>query len=191
MGGISSARNRDPTSYRRLQSHDGRRRPYRPADRILCASAALPPIMLQCLNIIRVNGFVAHKNLSGSSSQSHKGFTMSLIGVLMDRATAPRTRGQRAAMEGAKAQPNPKKRRRISSTTPVLPPRRLVGDRKGHIMISSSRKGTCVMCAHNLAAEKLANPGTHAGKRAARTVKMCACCDVYVCKGCFDDYHSK
>jgi Transposase IS4 len=142
------------------------------------------PLFFQCLDIIRVNAYIASQ-----SAHSHKRFIEQWSEQLCERAllfkferTAP-ARRIALAMKPA----SPQKRRRTTKNS-ELPPARLQGAPEDHIVTIVKRQRTCLYCAHVAMQAKVeGRPPTHVRK----VTRICVACQVPLCKDHFDVYHSE
>jgi Transposase IS4 len=140
------------------------------------------PLFFQCLDIIRVNAYIA------SSGNDQKVFIQAFREYLLTRARVwEHGRATRARQVALSRKPrSSEKRHRMSHKNPALPLKRLQGEPKAHVMVQANTQRTCVYCSYvkalsKGAGEPLPNP--------SKVLKRCLYCDVALCKDHFDIYH--
>ena len=146
------------------------------------------PLMIQCLNIVRVNAYLIHKALAASVC-SHKDFLEQMILSLLTRAQTEASRPLRHSLAPTQSH-LPEKRRRVSTRNPQLPDERLAGERSSHRRVVSQLRRSCAYCCYLRAEHKVQKlPGNPPS--IAITTRMCLKCDVYLCHGHHDKYHTQ
>ena len=146
------------------------------------------PFLMYIINVVRVNSFIAHRELKGG--RSHKEFTLDFAqSMFQRRLDVPLTRKRQK--EEALTSVDPDKRAthsRIRSDPGPLPPARLL-DPGLHVPTSSSVRLRCFYCRF------LGFHAKKAGKEVKEpcsTVKVCRKCNgLPLCKHCFPVYHSE
>jgi hypothetical protein len=146
------------------------------------------PIMLHCLDIIRVNSYVVAKS---KHNIGHKEFVIDLIFALNERADCIERGDTRRTPASTFTSPpgseKKQKRRRMSNTHPDLPICRLQGNRKDHKMIITTPiQKTCIYCSYLASKAKL--DGAAAGKL-KKPARMCSSCGVHVCNAHWEVFH--
>lgn len=146
------------------------------------------PIMLHCLDVLRVNAFLVCKHAGPDSVILHKFFIEQWIEALLDRATLGSTRRTCQSSHSPAAE-STAKRRRVSTKKPTLPPRRLIGDQSIHLeVIQPDRKQrTCAYCSHLHAVAK--KDEEEELPKVRRVYRKCSTCEVYLCGDHFGVYH--
>jgi len=149
------------------------------------------PIMLHCLDVLRINAYIVYKELTGTAAVDHKVFVAEWIETLLDRATSESVRlGTRSRSRSNTPDPFPRQRRRISSKAPSLPACRLTGDRSVHLHVRApdGNQRACAYCSYLRAVAKAQeDPGELPS--ICRVVMNCSACNVRLCKPHFDVYH--
>jgi len=125
-------------------------------------------LFFRLLDMSVINSMILYMNIfpeKGQERQSHKKFRMELAHQLVQ----PMLDCYADLLKG-----------RASGRTPVTPETRLKGK---HFPQSKQPKRSCVVCAY----EKRAD-----GKyKKTKTVNYCSKCEKYVCRNCFETYHTR
>jgi hypothetical protein len=158
---------------------------YRPNQR--CRRVWLP-LFFQCLDIIRVNAYIASQSKlqhpsrarARKSRDSHKVFVQRWSEELERRAMGRRPRGQ------APVDPTPVRKRRTAKN-PQLPPERFEGNPADHIVTVVKEQRRCVYCAHVAMLCK----GAGELPPIKRVTRICVACQVHLCVQHFDVYHTE
>ena len=146
------------------------------------------PLMIQALNTMRVNSYIAQTKLCGPYAHNHKHFTLFWIKALMRRATTfVRTTRDNIIRE---FQPT-KHRYRLSGKNPQLPSVRHDVN-VSHVPVLAKAQGKCIYCRYLHMLNKLnqpdADPKTWGVIRQPQ--RKCIGCNQHLCKDCFDAYHA-
>jgi hypothetical protein len=149
------------------------------------------PILLHCLDVLRINAFIVYKEQAGEEAIDHKEFLVQWIETLLDRATSESVRlGTRSRRRSSTPEPYPRQRRRISSKHPTLPSCRLTGDRSVHLHVKArdGKQRACAYCSYLRAVAK-AQGQSEDLPDITRPTMICSACNVRLCKSHFDAYH--
>jgi hypothetical protein len=122
---------------------------YRP---ILRCRRVWMPLMLHCLDILRVNAYIisqAFKEKKGNDD--HKEFVVDLVRAhaLLQRAASYHTQATRTRV--ASVNPSPRasgKKRRTSTTNPSLPTHRFLGNPEDHFQVMGKNQRACIYCCY-------------------------------------------
>jgi hypothetical protein len=145
------------------------------------------PLLLHCLDIVRVNTYIMAK--SRDDSISHKSYIKQFILELNRRADAlqhGRTRGA-AAIASPPGSGRKVKRHRMSHTNPTLPSNRLLGTKKDHVVTLTTSQRRCIYCSYLQQLATL-DPAIKSPKPREVT-RQCLACKVNICKEHWDEYH--
>ena len=148
--------------------------------------------MFHALDIIRINAFIAHKNIVPPEHVlDQKDFVMAFVDKLIQRAEAMDIRNTRSTHENT-GSPEPliNKRMRYSHTSPSLPEKRLQGRHDEHIQTYSDKRKTCKYCSFLKLKNKVDNPEEEFESiKVALVNRMCSFCDVHICGAHWNHYH--
>lgn len=152
------------------------------------------PLVLHCLDIIRINSFIIMKwYMKGKLEQ--KRYVEAFINALLSRATAYRCEAptRRAAelfcTPPSSMESSNQKRRRISLSTPTLPLYRLEGHRSEHQMVMAAGQGqkACIYCSFLYQMAK--NQGRLPLPKVRRITRVCLRCKDHLCMEHFNLFH--
>jgi len=149
-------------------------------------------IMMQCLDVLRVNAYVVCKEASTSEKLEQNCFIQEWIKSILGRANAApepvSDRNTPFVPVNATKTTKRVKRQRFSKHNPTLSPRRLVGDSTVHTeIIKRGDQRACVYCSYLHALQK--NHPAEQPQKVRRITRMCSKCNVYVCQEHFAVYH--
>ena len=147
------------------------------------------PLMIQALMTMRVNAYTAHKYVC-THPRSHKEFTLCWMKCLMRRATKL-VRVTRNSIIHSVDQSSPR-RFRMSTKNPRLPNARL-DNNLSHAAVINPRQGKCVYCRYKYLCQKIERPDDNPSSwgTVGQPMRKCIGCNVYLCRACFDPYHSQ
>ena len=147
------------------------------------------PLMIQALMTMRVNAYTAHKYVC-THPRSHKEFTLCWMKCLMRRATKL-VRVTRNRIIHSVDQSSPR-RFRMSTKNPRLPNARL-DNNLSHAAVINPRQGKCVYCRYKYLCQKIERPDDNPSSwgTVGQPMRKCIGCNVYLCRACFDPYHSQ
>ena len=142
------------------------------------------PFLLYLVNIIRVNSYVAHRELGGE--MSHMDFALGLAMDMWDRRNegAPRTRGAEAVLPGSR---KPVFKRMRLNVDP-LPEARLRNPEL-HKAPFYEWKRACFYCRWRAAKARIEGKEPNKVNKVSRGCSQCG--DLAICKHCWDEYHSE
>ena len=154
------------------------------------------PLFLQCINIVRNNSFIVHRELHSDKKLSHKDFTMGLVNVLVERAKigmASCTRNLRL-IDQEKHQNDEvgedefKNHSRMSRISPKLPEIRKDRPSTVHVQVLRRKQHACVYCCFTSAKAKIQGEPP---VKIRNVLRACNHCKVHLCLPHFKRFHEE
>ena len=144
------------------------------------------PLMIQALMTMRVNSYREHVFIC-PSHRSHKEFTLMWIKCLMKRGVKLVSRTRMKDMQTH----SPSRHFRFSSKNPTLPDVCHSTD-VTHTTVLVKRQGKCIHCRYKYMCAKIENPDVDPvfWGIVRQPQRKCVECGFYLCKSCWDDFHS-
>ena len=152
------------------------------------------PQFLHASNLSRANSFAHHRVYCGKHAFKSKQFMIEWIRCFMARAgryqSAYASRCQSLSSAPSSASPKPQ-RHRLSHVRPTLPDKRL-NQTLHHVQVLTKKQGRCIFCRFQRVWKKCVHPEWEDDvlTQICRPLRKCLGCDVFLCKRCFNVYHT-
>ena len=144
------------------------------------------PLMLQCLNIMKTNAYIVHREKTDGTPLSHKQFILELCDSLCKREFGHNLRNNSNILPTPGAQTPTYKRIKISKSNPKLPSRRLIQPMTLHSCVLREQKRKCIYCRFlRMQAVESGQPQL----LICQSRRACSFCDVHLCTDHFTLYH--
>lgn len=154
------------------------------------------PMMIQCLQIMRVNAYIVFKHLTPDNlgKNAHKLFVLDIVTSMRSRASSMFS-GEITTRNSTAATSNEAIHlpyARISMKNPGLPPSRLSQPFSNHIEKVVRKQRACRMCSY-LRAKFIQEHGKNSpGEPKVREPgRICTLCKVHLCTHHFESYHQE